>query len=309
MTKPVILITGAGGFVCSEIAIALDAAGYEVVATDQLFDPATTARLAKLRRIEGPLDQVLQQLTDLHPIGVIHGAAITASPDRLGISNARHVRQNTDLLTQTLDWARSNGAQRFLFLSSMGVFEPTDGPLDNGTFSERTKPSGTIPYCAAKRAGELLTAGAADKDFTTLSLRLGNIFGPHEAVRPTRQMLCLVSRMMQAARMTGVIRVDAPRARREWAWLPDLAAGIAQLMGQFPDVDMIHAGTPPPMNEGDLAKEIARRISGTTVVLGRDPATVLRPPMSSHVTSALSKVSWTSVTDALDTLMTLEPMS
>lgn len=306
MTGRVVLVTGAGGFVCSEVALALAAAGYEVVVTDQKFDAATAARLSGLRMIAGQLDGALSLLSDITPFGVIHGAAITASPERLGLSNAGHVRRNMELLTETLDWARTAGAQRFIFLSSMGVFEPGDLPKLDGQFTERTQPSGIIPYCAAKRAGEIVTAGAADADFATLNLRLGNVFGPHEAVRPTRQMLCLVSRMKQAARDTGVIRVDSPDTRREWAWLPDLATGIAALLGQFPDADLLHAGTPPTISDGDLATAIASRMPGVRVERSINTETGMRPPMGSVVQSVMDDIRWTELPEALDLLLATE---
>ncbi len=210
-----ILITGAGGFVCSEVALALHRAGRDVVAVDQTFDAATTSRLTGILMVDGDVSDVL---SGLGPVStVIHGAAITASPERLGISRAAHIRRNMDLLTATLDFARGAGASRLLFISSMGVFEPDDAPAPSGRFTEATRPTATCTYCAAKQAGELLTTSAAEDGFATLSLRLGNIFGPHEAVRETRQHLCLVSRMLAQARENGVITVQTPEAMREWS--------------------------------------------------------------------------------------------
>jgi len=141
MTKGTILVTGAGGFVCSEVAIALQSAGHEVVAVDQIFDGPTQTRLAGIRQIVGPLRDVLDS-GKVGPVSaVVHGAAITASPERLGISRAAHIRRNMDLLTVTLDFAARAGARRFLFISSMGVIEPEETPLNGGRFTDATKPT------------------------------------------------------------------------------------------------------------------------------------------------------------------------
>ncbi|QXT40270.1 NAD-dependent epimerase/dehydratase family protein [Gymnodinialimonas ceratoperidinii] len=308
MSDGPILVTGAGGFVCSEVALALHRAGHDVVALDQRFDAATTERLRALNRIEGDLPEALARGPET-VAAVIHGAAITASPERLGLSQAGHIRRNTDLLTATLDHTRSTGAKRFLFVSSMGVFEPDDSPTPGGKVTEATRPTATCAYCAAKHAGELLTHAAAEPGFETASLRLGNIVGPHEAVRETRQHLCLVNRMIAEARASGVITVQTPDALREWAWLPDQADGIARLLTSddfSTHAAVLHAGSPPALSDLDLARAIAERVPGTTVRLAQPPHAAIRPPMASDHDSALNRTHWTPMDAALDQLIPME---
>lgn len=307
MTQGAILVTGAGGFVCSEIALALHRRDHEVVAVDQTFDAPTARRLAGIRCVEGPVPGVLDDAGPGRIAAVIHGAAITASPEALGISAAEHLRRNTDMLTGTLAYARRAGVARFLNLSSMGVFAPGDGPARDGRFTEETQPTATCAYCAAKQAGELLTAAAAEPGFDTLSVRLGNIFGPHEAVRVTRQQLCLVSRMRAEAEATGVISVPTPDAVREWAWLPDLAAGIAALINVWAGAStpLLHAGTPPAISDLDLARAIAARSPGTHVHPAAPPHDAVRPPMGSAVAGCFDAHPWTDMDAALDVLMPL----
>lgn len=308
MNNAPILVTGAGGFVCSEVALALHRAGRDVVAVDQTFDVATTQRLGHIQRIEGDLAVALSA-PNLGPFSaVIHGAAITASPERLGISRAAHIRRNMDMLTTTLDFARGAGASRALFISSMGVFEADDAPAPNGQFTEATRPTATCTYCAAKQAGELLTTSAAEEGFDTLSLRLGNIFGPHEAVRETRQNLCLVSRMIAEARGGGLIHVHTPNALREWSWLPDLADGIVRLVQEDPwnGPPVLHAGTPPVITDLALARAIAKRVPSTTIRVAQPPHDAIRPPMASQYPSAFDHFQWTAMEVALDALIPVE---
>jgi nucleoside-diphosphate-sugar epimerase len=304
MKRGSILVTGAGGFVCSEIALALRRADFDVVATDQLFDTATAARLAGLRRVEGPLHDVLGSGDVGQISAVIHGAAITASPKRLGLTNAAHIQRNMDLLTATLALAADAGADRFLFISSRGVFEPHDVPVLDALFTEATQPTATCAYCAAKRAGELLVAAAADDGFITQSLRLGNIFGPHEAVRESRQHLCLVSRMIAEAQSDRVITVHTPNALREWSWLPDLADGIVSHLKNLPanGPPVLHAGSPPVIGDLALAHLIAARVPGAAVRPALPPHDPIRPPMGSNVPSVLAGMHWTVIATALDQL-------
>ncbi len=304
MTDGTVLVTGAGGFVCSEIVLALVRAGRDVVATDRAFDAATRARLAGVSLIEAPLARAL---ADVGQVGaVIHGAALTADPGEMGITAAEHLNRNLGMLTRTLATARDAGAGRVLFLSSMGVFRPDDGPARAGRFTEGTVPTGAIPYAAAKRAGEIVTAAAADGAMQTLSLRLGNVAGPHEAVRDSRRHLCLIGRMLAQARTTGRIDVSDPEGAREWAWLPDLADGIAALMGAAWDAPVLHAGTPPILSHRALADAIAARMPGVTVAVTdgvSNGAGRIRAPMGSDHDSPMAAIRWTPTDAFLDTLI------
>lgn len=303
MSGGAVLVTGAGGFVCSEFALALARAGHEVVATDRRFDAATRGRLADMRRVEAPLAEAL---TGIGPVAaVVHGAALTAEPERLGLTAAGHLARNVGMLTATLDAAREAGAGRFVFLSSMGVFAPDDGSARDGRVTEAISPTGICPYAAAKRAGEIVTTAAADARMATLSLRLGNIAGPHEAVRESRQHLCLLGRMLAEARADGRITVRTPDALRDWSWLPDLADGIAALVGaeRWEGPALRHAGTPPSITDLALAQAIAARIPGVTVEPSPPPHPALRPPMGSGWPGALSAIRWTRPEAMIDALL------
>ena len=291
-----VLVTGAGGFVGSQIALDLARAGFDVVATDQTFDTPTLARLANLHRIEAPLAKALPDIAGLHPHAVVHGAAITAGPVSLGISAAAHLRLNMDMLTLCLDWARSKGASNFVFLSSTGVFAPEDG---DHSLTEQSPTSARGPYSAAKKAGEIVTQGAAENGFATLSLRLGNLFGPHEAQRPTRPFVGLLARMVAGA-LSGVIPVESPGVVRDWTWLPDIGRAIAALLDDFPsgDTPILHCGNTQAISDLDLAKAIAAHFPGARIAVA-DGSAQSKAPMGRAVTSVLTTFDWTPVPQAL----------
>ena len=304
LTRGPVLVTGAGGFVCSEIAVSLARSGHEVFAVDQSFDLPTRARLTGMSLIEGKLPEILAKIS-LRPETVIHGAAVTVDPEHLGLSRAAHMRRNIEMLTGALDFAQDRGVGRFLFLSSMGVFRTADMPAPGGRFTETTLPGGSCPYAIAKRSGEVLTQASAEEGFATLSLRLGNVFGPYEAVRDTRQRLCLVARMITDARAGRAITVATPDARREWIWLPDLADFIARIaLGfDFQTPNVLHAGAPPVTSDLDLARAIAERMPGATICRAPPPHTTIRPPMGSDHADILPEMSFTDLPEALDKLI------
>lgn len=305
-----ILITGAGGFVCSEIAATFAKAGQSVIATDRDFDARTANRLENVERIQGPLSEVLAGLSGRRLSAVIHGAATTADPETLGISRAAHLRGNMEPLALALDAARSAGASRFLFLSSMGVFAPDDGPARDGRLTEAAAPTADCVYCAAKRAGEIVTEAAAENGFETISLRLGNICGPEEASRPTRQVLSRLRRMIDAAEGSGVIDLTSPEAHREWAWLPDLARGIVTLLAMpFGPRPALHAGSPPAIRDLDLARAVAERRPGTDIRIA-PPEEPMRPPMGTDANDGpLAILDWTPIPQILDRLIPAEARS
>ena len=295
-TVRTVLVTGAGGFIGSQIALELARAGFDVAATDQTFDTPTSARLANLRRIEASLDIALPDIAGLHPFAVVHGAAITAAPVSLGMSAARHLRRNMDMLTLCLDWARHDGASRFLFLSSTGVFCPEDGDL---SLTEQSPASARGPYSAAKKAGEIVTQGAAEDGFATISLRLGNLFGPHEAPRLTRPFIGLMARMVAGAR-AGVIPVESPDVMRDWTWLPDIGRAIAALLDDFPpgDTPILHCGNTQAWSDLDLAKAIAGHFPDARIAIAEGSAQS-KAPMGRAVTSVLTTFDWTPLPQAL----------
>lgn len=304
MTRTV-LITGAGGFVGSALAEAEMAAGHVVLATDMAFDADTGARLSAARLIEGRLPEALAQLSGIVVDVVIHAAAITADPARFGLTKAAHLRANASLLLEALDWARSRGAGRFVFLSSSGVFGVA---TDAQTVDEYTPATATDPYSAVKRAGEIMLTGAAESGFETVALRLGPVFGPHEAVRPTRPTPSLVARMSAAAQDTREITVPAPDARRDWTYLPDIARAVGRLLdyaGALPP--LLHLTSGRALSDLELAQAIAAHRPGVQVRTAPDaPAHPPRPVMISAVSSPLDGFDWTPVSAALGMMQQVE---
>lgn len=299
-TARTVLVTGAGGFVCSQVALDLAQAGFDVVATDQSFDAPTAARLANLRRIEAPLASALAKDTSLRPFAVVHGAAITADPASIGLSAAGHLRCNMDMLTHCLDWAQDAGAARFVFLSSTGVFSADDG---DQPLSELSDASARGPYAAAKKAGEIVTQAAADARFATLSLRLGNLFGPHETPRPTRPQVSLLAQMVSTAR-AGLIRLESPGNRRDWTWLPDIGRATATLLDDVPRAatPVLHCGNTLACSDLELATAICSHFPTARIEVDAKPGRI-KGPMASAVTSALTGFDWTPLPSALSVLL------
>ncbi|MGZ9810853.1 NAD-dependent epimerase/dehydratase family protein [Pseudoroseicyclus sp. H15] len=284
-----VAITGAGGFVCAALSRAFAARGWQVSALDRAFDGAEPG-------IEQVTCDLLEQegaIASLRPDAVVHGAALTGAPETMGITAAAHLAANMSLTIRALEEARAGGARAFLFLSSTGVFARADG-VGQSRLTEDVAPTGQGPYAAAKRAGEEITFAAAETGFATLSVRLGNIFGPRERTRASRPHRSLPHRMAAEA-AAGVPISGIEGALRDWAWLPDLSDGLVRTVEHLPQMSAgtIHAGTPPAMADADMAALVA---PGAERDFAPGP---LRPPMGSLRASPLSDIAWTPVAEGL----------
>ncbi len=295
MTKRATL-TGAGGFVGGQIAAGLLAAGWRVAAVDLSFDAGARARLQGADLVEADLAGGVPELprADL----VIHAAALTTDAETLGISPAAHVRANTAPLLAALVHAAETRAGAFVFLSSTGVFATTDGEPD---LTDTCTPTATHPYAAAKRAGELLVPAALAGVCPAHVVRLGYLYGPGEAARPTRTTLSLVRRWCDAAERGEALSVPADDPRRDWTWAPDLAPALIRLAASAPANRPLHLTSGHVLSDGQLARLIARTNPRTIVRMG--PAIGGKPPARASVIPALDGFRWTAPEEGLAALM------
>lgn len=282
-----VLVTGAGGFVGSHLALGLTRLGFEVVVTDKSFDEAAAARLGGLELVTGDLRGLeLQGAFDY----LIHGAAITADPIELGVSEAAYLAENLELTMTALTLAQTHSVNRFVFLSSAGVFSPSQ----IGLLDETALPDSLGLYAAAKRTGELAAqslraAGALD----AASVRLGNLYGPDEVPRTTRPRVGLIARWLAEADIANTLTVTNPDALREWTHVQDLAPAVAWLFKR-PDLpDVTHLCAPDVLTDRQLAEKLQHLLPGTTLEPSADPASPVRPPLGSCLTETLGLKHWT----------------
>lgn len=287
-----LIITGAGGFVGSHLAVGLAQLGFTPVLIDAAFDKAV------MRRLE-PLECVHADLQDVKDIGsadyLIHGAALTATPAELGMSHVEHLALNTSLTLAALRLAERCEVRRAVVLSSAGVFTPQQlPPLD-----EASPPDGAGVYATAKRIAELAVKSVeAEGNLDAVVVRLGNLYGPGEMSRRTRPRVSLVQRFINAAMRGQAIRLTTPEALREWTYIGDLAPAIAKLLesAHLPDTTF-HLTSPETLTDRQLASEIVRHLESTTGSISIEEITATkpeaRPPLLSRYSKSLELEPWT----------------
>jgi UDP-glucose 4-epimerase len=186
--KPVVLLTGATGYIASHTWLALLAAGFEVVGVDD-FSNSSPEVLARLRTLAGsePVFErasvcdatAIEALLQRHRIAAcVHFAAFKAVGESTAQPLAYYANNLGGLLTVCSAMQR-HGVKRFVFSSSATVYgQPERLPL-----AESAALSATNPYGQTKLMGEqiLRDLGASDPEWQTACLRYFNPVGAHDS--------------------------------------------------------------------------------------------------------------------------------
>lgn len=244
-----ILLTGAGGFVGSNVAgvlaatLAAGTPGGRLIAAD-LAPPGEDRRrlLAPVAdyitwvtldvRNRAALRELVEREGVTH---IVHGAAITALPEEEAARAVDIVDVNLGSTINVLAVAAAAlGVERVLVLSSSGVYAvPPHGKLGKG--ARRQPEEGELAldglYSITKRSSELLAARFAGLTGKKMAaVRLPAVYGPLERPSATRPGTSTMHKMMQALRRGKPITVAGPQVGRDWTYVADAGAAIAQLL-------------------------------------------------------------------------------
>jgi UDP-glucose 4-epimerase len=294
-----VLVTGAGGFVCTHIVQKLLYFGWQVTA----LDVSIPADPGGIHWIEGDH----RALPDAPFDALVHGAAITASASDRGETPIANLEANIQPTLAVLDWAARQQVKRTVLISSTGVFQQT-AP---GTVDEQTPTSPVGMYAIAKHMSELLAHTLRQQhQQEVIAARLGNIYGPGEVPRPTRPRMSLVARLVQQAVKTGVIQVYAPTERRDWTYAPDVGEGIHYLLTAARlEHSLYQLIAPDVLTTLDLAARIQAALPGIERIVhagpepGVPPLTRLGTPTGTRFTHELGYDRWTPFADGLQAVI------
>lgn len=244
------LVTGATGFVGSELTKQLVGRGHQVVALVRSLDKASLLQALGVAVHAGDItdrESLRQPMTGVD--GVFH----TAAWYRIGVKNSHEVaeRVNVEGTRNVLEMARSLSIPRIVYTSTVGVFGDTHGRMvdesyySHGPFlSEYDRTKWKAHYEVAM---PMLTAG-----LPLIIAMPGLIYGPGDtsAVRTTLTQL-----------LRGRLFITPKGVRFAWGYIEDIARGLRQAMdtgtiGQ----SYILAGPPHSFQDAfALAARIAKR--------------------------------------------------
>lgn len=270
MTTPTptrVAVTGGAGFVGLTIVEALLAAGHHVVVVDRAVDAHAQAVFAAAvdRVAVVPLDvtdsaALERALVDNGVADVVHAAALTNGPGRITLPM---LDVNLRAAQVLVDLAVTLPLRRLVVVSSAAVFRPPSGP----PLPEDAPVTMNQPYAILKVAAERLITYARQADgVDAVSVRLGNVYGPHERPTGSRVHMSTVHDAVALARAGEPIVATAPELGRDWTHAADVAAGIALLLAHpRPGHDLYHLGIGRDFTLRETLDAIAAAIPGARV--------------------------------------------
>ena len=187
-TAPLVLLTGATGYIASHTWLALLEAGFRVVGVDNFYNssPLVLERIQKLSGQTPVFHQVdvcqapgLSEVFAQHRVdAVVHFAAHKAVGESHAQALAYYANNLGGLLT-TCRVMQAHGCRRLVFSSSATVY----GAPERLPIAEDAPLSATNPYGQTKLVGEtiLQDLARADARWRHASLRYFNPVGAHES--------------------------------------------------------------------------------------------------------------------------------
>jgi len=263
-----VLVTGANGFLGSNIVAACLEAGIDVAAVDLTFDNQAFAQFAgdNLQLIESNCVELPAVATD----ALIHAAFITATPEERDETPESNLRANIEPMLSVMEYARHNGIGREVYVSSAAAHRCTPESVIGESLPQR--PLGV--YGVAKTLMEQLVETMRRVHGRDCScVRPGSIYGPYEFRRSTRPRLSRVALMMISALTRGEIVVDQPDERGEWTYAPDIGrALVALLKADTLNYALYQVASGDVISNFELAQRIASLMDGVTVRISESQA-------------------------------------
>jgi len=266
-----ILVTGAGGFIGHHLVTYLKSLGYWVRGVDlhyPEFTPidANEFMLMDLRRWENCL-RATQDIDEVY--------ALAADMGGMGFISANHasiLHNNALINIHTLDAARTNGVQRYLYTSSACIYpeyRQTEADVVPLKEEDAYPAQPQDAYGWEKLIVERLCLHYREEyGLETRIVRFHNIFGPYGTWQGGREKApAAMCRKVAVSKLTGTPEVEIwgdGEQTRSFCYIDDCVTGIYKLM---------RSDYPSPLNLGQdrlvsinqLADMIAK-IAGTRII-------------------------------------------
>lgn len=279
-----ILITGAAGFIGSNLTETLLQRGEQVVAVDNFndyYDPArkranisSFQNYHNLSLYENDICDAaaMERIFARHqPRAVAHLGAYGGV--RYSIGRAKlYTDVNLVATVNLLEAARQNGTEIFVLASTSSVY----GDTPQIPFIE-TDPCNLplAPYPASKKAAEVMGYTYFNLhrlNFT--ALRFFSVYGPRG--RPDMMPFMVTDRIVKGQEIE---LFDAGQLKRDWTYVEDIISGIIAALERPLGYEVINLGRGEPVLMADFV-EIIEDLVGKKAVLSTPPAPASEPKIT-----------------------------
>jgi len=282
-----VLVTGGSGFIGTNLILELKKQGYEVINLSK-HDPQIEVETLKIDLITDDLSQLDDHKFDY----VVHLAAISS------IKNAQNNEKETmginlDGTTKLLEYFSTKNLKKFLFMSSVTVYQEVDTELteDTGAMIDQ----GANAYSYSKYLAEQECKKYDDR-VPLLIFRLANAYGPYQRVGKTPN---LIPQVIHQALTEGRVEIYNGDFARDFVYVSDIVEAI--ILGLESDLtETLNLGTGKPTRVGDIAATISKELGVEVKDLQRkiDAPLELVP----NIALIQDKLSWSSKTSLEDGL-------
>ncbi len=293
-----VLVTGAAGFFGRSLVREFALNGEKVIAADILaedqFSPRSdTPSSVSYVRLDVAnksswANQALSEVT-----GVVHAAALTPTVEESQHDPTKLIGVNLIGLLNGLEFARTNQIEKFLFISSGGVYNQ----FKEEELVEEDGDGGFSLYGSAKLAAEIMLFRYAKMfDFDAGAVRPTSMYGPAEEFRDTRPFVTEVKLLAEAAADGRPVRGERVDSRCDWVYVDDVSSAAYKFFagGLNGRVFNLTSGNPRPFTDVLKAAESifglqVRSDADTVVDGGPDRPTIISPA------KAKAELGWTPI--------------
>lgn len=271
--RPVVLVTGAAGFIGSRTTALLGEAGFQIVAVDDLSVglplPAASDWLTPVEADIRDRATMAALFAEHRPIALVHLAAVHHIPT---CERRPELAMDVNVMgTQSLlDAAEASGTRAVVFASSGAVYDWTEGPLVEDVAPLRPHDV----YSITKLSNEYQLAVWAKRTGAKVGVaRLFNTIGSND---PNGHLIPDILDQIGTGTETATVRLGNTAPRRDYIYVEDVAAALVAILGGVADglaFEVFNVCTGEELSVADLVALIGD-IVGVEVAIEVDPARV-----------------------------------
>lgn len=245
-----VLVTGAAGFIGSNLVDALLRRGDKVIGLDNFesyYDPMRKQRNLATA-MANPLFELVEAdirdtptlnavLASRYPDGIVHLAARVGNRNSLSAADSEgYSNVNTGGTAALLAACMAAPLRSFVFVSTANVYDTSaPAPFREGTTPDRPR----TPYSRSKKEAETLVLEAAARDgLPAMILRLFTAYGPRQ--RPDMVHYRFTSALLREAPMTVI---GAGSDLRDYIQVNDACTAVMSCLDRPAGGEIINAGS------------------------------------------------------------------
>ncbi len=302
-----VLVTGAAGFIGSNLCEALLARGDQVIALDNFNDFYAVERkrsnVADFRDhaccqfVEADIvdADAMESLFEEHQVEAVAHLAAYGNV-RYSIGRARlYTDVNITGSINLLEGARNHGCSNFVFASTSSAY----GATQQLPFVEDDPCNLPLaPYPASKKAMEVLGYTYHNlHDISFAAVRFFSVYGPRG--RPDMMPFMVTDRIVRGEE---IVLFDGGTMKRDWTYVDDIVAGVMATLDRPQGYEIINLGRGEPILMSDFVT-IVERLVGKPAILTKPPAPASEPKITfANIDKARRLLDYSPTTDVADGL-------